>query len=92
MAIKSIKSGHGLSGAGLGHPLEAGCVGPETSFTGRTMPQDTDRKVVDMDEVGEVGNKKVPKNVGIKKPNTGGMSRLKSGASGVGPFKAKGTN
>ena len=92
MAIKSIKEGHGLSGSGLGHPLESGCVGPETKFTGRTMPQDTDRKAGDMGEVGEVGNKKVPKNVGIKKPNTGGMSRLKSGASGVGPFKAKGTN
>ena len=90
MAISKIKDGHGLSGSGLGHPLEKGCVGPETSFTGRTMPQDVDRKVVDMDEVGEVGSKRVPKNVGIKKTETGGMSR--KGKSGVGPFVSKGTN
>ena len=90
--IKKICAAHGFEGAGLGHPLSSGVTGPGKSFTGRTMPQDTDRKVGDMGEVGEVGNKKVPKNVGIKKPNTGGMSRLKSGASGVGPFKAKGTN
>ena len=88
-SIKKISAGHGLSGSGLAHPLEKGCVGPESSFTGRTMPQDTDRKVVDM-EVGEVGSKKVPSNVGMGKHKTGGMSRLK-GASGVGPFKAKGT-
>ena len=88
-AIKKVSAGHGLSGSGLGHPLESGCVGPETSFTGRTMPQDTDRKVVDMDEVGEVGSKKVG-NVGMKAHKTGGMSR--KGNSSIGPGKPKGTN
>ena len=88
-AIKKVSAGHGLSGSGLGHPLESGCVGPETSFTGRTMPQDTDRKVVDMDEVGEVGSKKVG-NVGMSKHKTGGMSR--KGNSSIGYSKPKGTN
>lgn len=88
-AIKKVSTAHGFSGSGLGHPLEKGCVGPETSFTGRTMPQDTDRKVMDMDEVGEVGSKKVPSNVGMSKHKTGGMSR--KGNSSIGPGKPKGT-
>ena len=89
MAIKSIKEGHGLSGSGLGHPLSMGVTGPGKSFTGRTMPQDTDRKVGDMCEVGEVGSKKVG-NVGMSKHKTGGMSR--KGNSSIGYSKPKGTN
>ena len=88
-AIKKVSAGHGLSGSGLGHPLESGCVGPETSFTGRTMSQDVDRKVGDMGEVGEVGSKKVG-NVGMSKHKTGGMSR--KGNSSIGYSKPKGTN
>lgn len=92
MGIKTIKSGNGLSGAGLGHPLSMGATGPGGSFQGRTMPQDTGRTNISTNgkEVGEVGSKKVPGNVGIKNRETGGMSR--KGKGGVGYFKAKGTN
>lgn len=91
MAITKIKSGNGLSGSGLGHPLAMGVTGPGCKFVGRTMPQDVDRTSINTkgEEVGEVGSKKVPSNVGMKAHKTGGMSR--KGAGGIGAFKATGT-
>ena len=88
-AIKKVSTAHGFSGSGLGHPLSSGVTGPGKSFTGRTMPQDTERKAGDMGEVGEVGSKKVG-NVGMSKHKTGGMSR--KGNSSIGYSKPKGTN
>lgn len=90
MAINKIKSGHGLEGSGLGHPENMGVTGPGGNFSGRTMPQDIKRNSsTNGQEVGEVGSKKVPSNVGMSKHKTGGMSR--KGSGGVGYFKATGT-
>lgn len=90
--IRKITAGHGLSGSGLGHPENMGVTGPGGKFMGRTMPQDVNRDMINTKgkEVGEVGSKSVPKNVGMKAHKTGGMSR--KGAGGVGAFKATGTN
>lgn len=86
MAITKIKSGHGLEGSGLGHPENMGVSGPGGKFSGRTMPQDIDRKVNSYSD-GNSGPK--VGNVGMKAHKTGGMSR--KGAGGVGAFKATGT-
>lgn len=87
MAITKIKSGHGLDGSGLGHPLSAGVVGPGGKFVGRTHPMDGDRtSITDKGQVGEVGSKKVPGNVGMKSGKTGGMSRKSKGAVGPGGY------
>lgn len=91
MAISKITSGHGLSGSGLGHPENMGVSGPGGKFMGRTMPQDIKRNSsTNGQEVGEVGSKKVPGNIGIKQDRTGGMKRKFAGV--VGPTKGSGTN
>ena len=91
MGIKKIMSGHGLQGSGQGHPENMGVTGPGGKFSGRKYPMDDDRTdITDKEEVGEVGSKKVPGNVGMKPHKTGGMSR--KGAGGIGAFKATGTN
>lgn len=87
----AVKSGHGLSGAGKGHPPMAGVTGPGGSFVGTVNPQDPDRTAVTHadDEVDEVGGKKVPKNVGMKTVKTGGMSRKGNGNVGPGGYKGR---
>lgn len=88
MAIKKITSGHGLSGSGLGHPENMGVTGPGGKFSGRTMPQDIKRNSsTNGQEVGEVGSRKVPGNVGMKPHKTGGMSRKDRGVVGYGNYK-----
>ncbi len=88
MGITKIVSGHGLKGSGQGHPENMGVTGPGGKFSGRKYPMDNDRTMVtDKEEVGEVGSKPVPKNVGMKPHKTGGMSRKSSGNVGPGGYK-----
>lgn len=76
-----ITSGHGLTGAGKGHPPMAGVTGPGGTFVGTTTPQDIDRKVSDNNNTDK--GKKVSGNSAVKPGMTGGMSR--KGKGGVGP-------
>lgn len=84
-----VKSGWGLEGSGSGHPKQMGVTGPGGNFVGTKFGMDNDRtSVSDKGEVGEVGSRKVPSNVGMSKHKTGGMSRKGSGKVGFGgPFK-----
>lgn len=85
--ITQVKSGHGLSGSGLAHPENMGVTGPGGKFSGRTMPQDIERKVNTYS--GSNSGPKVPGNVGIKQDRTGGQKRKFAGV--VGASKASGT-
>lgn len=89
MKINKITSGHGLSGSGQGHPENMGVTGPGGKFSGRKYPMDNDRTDINTkgQEVGEVGSKKVPSNVGMKPHKTGGMSRKSAGVVGTGGYK-----
>lgn len=85
--ITKITAGHGLSGSGLAHPENMGVTGPGGKFMGRTMPQDTERKVDTYS--GSNSGPKVSGNVGIGQRRTGGMNRKFAGV--VGAVKATGT-
>lgn len=82
--ITPIKSGHGLSGSGLAHPLQTGVTGPGGSFVGRTTPQDIKRTASSYSD--GVSGPPVPGNVGIKENRTGGMKRKFAGAVGPGSY------
>ncbi len=83
MAINKITAGHGLSGSGLGHPENMGVTGPGGKFSGRTMPQDTNRSV---NSTSGDNNGPVPSGVGMKAGKTGGMSRKGKGSVGAGNY------
>lgn len=80
---QKITAGHGLSGSGLGHPENMGVTGPGGKFSGRKMPQDTERKVGEYSDAAPM-----PKKVGMK-VKTGGQSRKDNGVVGAGGYKGR---
>ncbi len=80
----SVKSGHGLSGTGKGHPPTMGVTGPGGSFVGTTTPQDTNRSVSDNNNTDT--NKGKSGNSQAKPGKTGGMSRKGMGVVGAGGY------